>query len=190
LSGLISICSYLGKFDFGACACRYPNDTFDREWTTSTAGAADSSSVDLSTATVVVPSTVVDAPPVSVVETNWIASDETLSLNFTSSPAGVAYKYYVGLFFAERRSTLAGFCVFDVDVNGAPLFQNIDVFAAVGSNIAYELPSPNPIGPISDRITITLTLTSGPQNPFIGAAEILQFFNEPMAAPTSSKDGM
>jgi hypothetical protein len=85
---------------------------FDREWTTSTAGACNSSSIDLSTAT-------------------------------------------------------------------------------VGSNIAYELLSPNPIRPISDhRITITLTLTSGLLNPFIGAAEILQFFDEPMAAPTSSEDGM
>ena len=106
-------------------------------------------------------------------------------------PQSTSYKYYVALYFAELDPSVnaSGLRVFDVSINGVPFYQAIDVFAEVGLYTAYEIYSPNPVGPFSDHVLINLTSTAGSVlPPFLAALEIFQLFQNPMVSATSSVD--
>ena len=133
-----------------------------------------------------------DSPPLSVVQTSWTGTDKSLLVyNLSTTPPGIAYRYYISLFFAELDPNVnaSGLRVFDVSINGKSFSKGIDVYAVVGLYAVCEIYSTVPVGPFSDYVLINLTSTAGSLfPPFIAAAEILQLVQNPMVPPTSSVD--
>ena len=133
-----------------------------------------------------------DSPPVSVLQTSFVASTNAgFYYNLTRNLAGTSYRCYLELYFAEldSRVNVSGLRVFDMSINGRPVFLNLDVYKQVGLYRGYEIYSPKPQGPYSDHLLINVTSTpSSVYPPFIAAAEILQLFDNPMVPSTSSVD--
>ena len=144
------------------------------------------------TSQAVVVAGVADSPPVSVLQTSFVApSAAGLYYNRSTHPEGSAYKYHIALYFAELdpRVNASGLRVFDVSINGKSFSKGIDVYAVVGLYAVCEIYSTVPVGPFSDYVLINLTSTAGSLfPPFIAAAEILQLVQNPMVPPTSSVD--
>ena len=167
-------------------AVRYPDDSLDRLWVTDRTQPTIQSSVPVDV------ERLDDSPPVSVVQTSYVASSNAgFYLNLTYNMAGTSYLYYVAFYFAEvdAHVNASGLRVFDIWVNGRSFSSNVDVYNKVGLYSAYEVYSPKPLGPYSNYVLINVTSTpSSVYPPFISAAEILQLFDNPMLPPTSSVD--
>ena len=133
-----------------------------------------------------------DSPPLSVVQTSWTGTDKSLLVyNLSTTPPGIAYRYYISLFFAELDPNVnaSGLRVFDGTVNGNLLFQGLDVYEQVGQYGVIESYSSAPFGPYADYVVINLTSTaSSVYPPSIAAAEIIRLFDNPMVPATSSVD--
>ena len=134
----------------------------------------------------------VDFPPVSVVQTSYVAtSNAGFYWNLTYNLAGTSNQYYVALYFAEvdSRVNASGLRVFDVWINGRLFYAGIDVYKGVRLYAVSEFYTVSPVGPYSDYILINVTSTSSSVfPPFIAAAEVLQLFDNPIVPPTSSID--
>ena len=165
---------------------RYPNDTLDRLWFTDTTAPTNQ------TSQAVVVAGLADSPPVSVVQTNFMATTAA-GLYYNRSLLGsTPYKYCVALYFAELDPNVnaSGQRVFDISINGNAFGKGIDVYADVGLYRVDEVYSSYPLGPFSDYVLIQLTSAAGSVlPPFIAALELFQLFQNPMLPATSSVDG-
>ena len=187
LSGPLCVLSkftYFEKIDESP-AIRYPDDSLDRLWSTNTADPTIQTNLPVVVG-------LRDSPPVSVLQTSYVASSNAgFYYNLTRNLAGTSYQYYVAFYFAEldSRVNASGLRVFDMSINGRPVFLNLDVYKQVGLYRGYEIYSPKPQGPYSDYILINAT--SPPTSiytPFIAAAEILQVLDNPMVPATYPVD--
>lgn len=135
-----------------------------------------------------------DSPPVSVMQTSWMATGSSLVFNLSSTlPLNASRLYYISLYFAEiDPSTVnaSGLRVFDVSINGIPFFAGADVYAEAGPSNAAGIYTFVPRGPLFDYVLINMTATaSSVYPPFVAASELLQLFDNPMVPATSSVDG-
>jgi hypothetical protein len=131
--------------------------------------------------------------PVSVVQTSFVAGSIA---GWYYKPAlavdGRPHRYYMALFFAEvdPRVNASGLRVFDITLNGEYFYRGLDVYKGAGGlYAAYEIYSPNPLGPYSSILVNATGTPSSVFSPFIAGAEILQLLDDPMAPPTSPVDG-
>ena len=164
---------------------RFPDDTMDRWWLTSTTGPTNvtSNTLDLSGMT--------DVVPMVVMQTNVMAGT-TAGLIYNFSLPG-SHTYAINLYFIELDPAVgAGSRVFDVNLNGRPTVQNVDVFVgSSGLYKSYTVFTPNAFGPYVDYVLITLTPSpSSIYLPFLSTLEVMQVFDNPMVVSTSSNDSM
>lgn len=78
--------------------------------------------------------------------------------------------YQVTLFFAECFWTAVGQRVFNVQINSVTAFTNVDIFAAVGKNVAYTLTAPANVA--TDTMTISFIPVTGKNIPIIDAIQL------------------
>jgi hypothetical protein len=144
------------------------------------------------TSTLVVTGRYREYVPVSVVQTSFVADSAAGWYYNPIAADSPLHRYYVVLFFAEvdPRVNASGLRVFDLTINGTNFYQGLDVYnGAGGLYAAYEIYTPNPLGPYS---SIMINATGTPSSvfpPFIAGAEILQLLDDPMTPPTSPVDG-
>jgi hypothetical protein len=88
---------------------------------------------------------------------------------FNGLPSG---NYQVTLYFAECFWTAAGERVFNVQMQSNPVFSNVDIWAAVGGNVAYTLTAQSINVPTSGTLTISFQPITGKDVPLIDAIQI------------------
>ena len=164
--------------------CRFPTDSLDRFWFTSTIGPTNvtSNTIDMSN--------IPDVVPMVVMQSNVMATT-TDGLMYNFSIPGT-HHYYINLFFVELDPQVTTGRVFDVSLNGVPNVKNVDVFdLSFGRYNWHSFFTSSAFGPYVDYVLITLTPSpSATYLPFLAALEVMQVFDNPMVVSTSSDDGM
>lgn len=82
-----------------------------------------------------------------------------------------AGSYQVTLYFAECFWSAAGKRVFNVQIQNAVAFSNVDIFAAVGKNVAYTLTATASVQ-TAGTLTISFVTIPGKDIPIIDAIQI------------------
>jgi hypothetical protein len=85
---------------------------------------------------------------------------------FNGLPSGM---YQVTLYFAECFWTAAGKRVFNVAMQNNAVISNVDIFAAVGENVAYRLVAQSISVPTTGTLTISFQPITGKDVPIIDA---------------------
>lgn len=80
--------------------------------------------------------------------------------------------YQITLFFAECYWTKTGQRVFNVQMQNTTVFSNVDIFQAVGKNVAYQLTTLASVEGPTDILTISFLPIAGKNVPIIDAIQI------------------
>jgi hypothetical protein len=92
--------------------------------------------------------------------------------------------YQVTLYFDECYWTAVGKRMFNIQINNATVFTNVDIFAAVGKNAAYTLTSTANV--TTGTMTITFITIPGSDIPLVNAIKLVH----PHSATLKWNDGV
>ena len=163
--------------------CRFPTDSLDRFWFTSTTGPTNvtSNTVDVSS--------MPDIVPMRVMQSNVMANT-TIGLVYNFSLPG-KHLYSISLFFAELDPEIGSGRVFDISVNGETTLPRLDIFNVTNGRYRPDtVYTPTAFGPYIDYVLIALKPSlSSLYLPSLAALEVLQVFDNPIVVSTLFDDG-